>query len=89
MSPIAAFINRPEKWGFANLKKNKKKERDSTTFDNEDLSWMDLDPQTHQENFFIDVAAVTSPFGPGESSQARNHPVESTHVEDVDDDSES
>jgi hypothetical protein len=27
--------------------------------------------------------------GNGESSQARNPPVESTHVEDVDDDSES
>jgi hypothetical protein len=35
--------------GFANFFKKIKKERDSsshpTTFDNEDLSWMDLDPQ--------------------------------------------
>jgi hypothetical protein len=36
-----------------------------------------------------DVANVSLPCGPGESSQARNPPVESTHVEDVDDDSES
>ena len=46
---------------------------------------MDLD----QENVCIDVATVSLPSGPGESSQARNPPVESTHVEDVDDDSES
>jgi hypothetical protein len=52
-------------------------------------STMDLDPQTHQENVCTDVATVSLPSGPGESSQARNPPVESTHVEDVDDDSES
>jgi hypothetical protein len=50
---------------------------------------MDLDPQTHQENVCIDVAIVSLPSGPGESNQAQNPPVESTHVEDVDDDSES
>jgi len=50
---------------------------------------MDLDPQPHQENVCTDVATVSLPSGPGESSQAWNPPVESTHVEDVDDDSES
>jgi hypothetical protein len=35
------------------------------------------------------VAPVSLPSGTGESSQAQNPPVESTHVEDVDDDSES
>jgi hypothetical protein len=68
--------------------KSKKKETQPTTFDNEDLSWMDLYPQTHQENVCTDVATVSLPSGPGESSQAWNPPVESTHVEDVDDDSE-
>ena len=63
-----------------------------TTFDHEDLSWMDLDPKPHQENVAIDVAQptpVSLPSGPGESSQAQIPPVESTHVENVDDDSES
>jgi hypothetical protein len=32
---------------------------------------------------------MSLPSGPKESSQARNPPVESTHVEDVDDESES
>jgi hypothetical protein len=50
---------------------------------------MDLDPHPHQENVCIDVATVSLPSGLGESSQARNPPVESTHVDDVDDDSES
>jgi hypothetical protein len=50
---------------------------------------MDLDPQLHQENVCTDVVAVFLPFGIGESSQARNPLVESTHVEDVDDDFES
>jgi len=38
-----------------------------------------------------DAAPVSLPFGPGESSQAQNPPVQSTHVENVesDDDSES
>ena len=45
--------------------------------------------QTHQENVCIDVATVSLPSGPRESGQARNPPVESTHVEDVDDESES
>jgi hypothetical protein len=35
------FFVRLEKWGFANFFK---KETQPTTFDNEDLSWMDLDP---------------------------------------------
>jgi hypothetical protein len=49
---------------------------------------MDLDLEPHQENLCTDVAPVSLPSGPGESSQAQNSPVESTHVEDVDDDSE-
>jgi hypothetical protein len=64
-------------------------ETQPTTFDNEDLSWMDLDLEPHQENVCTDVAPVSLPSGPGESSQAQNPPVESTHIEDVDDDSES
>jgi hypothetical protein len=58
-------------------------------FDNEDLSWIHLDPQPHQENVCTDIATVSLPSGPEESSQARNPLVESTHVEDVNDDSES
>jgi hypothetical protein len=64
-------------------------ETQPAAFDNEDLSWMDLDPQPHKENVCSDVATVSFLSGPGESNQARNPPVESTHVEDVDDDSES
>ena len=37
----------------------------------------------------LQVATVSLPSGPGESSQTQNPAVESTHVEDVDDDSES
>jgi hypothetical protein len=59
------------------------------TFDHEDLSWMDLDPEPHQENVCINVAPISLPSRPGESSQAQNPPVQSTHVENVDDDSES
>jgi hypothetical protein len=36
-----------------------------------------------------DSSQAWNPPGPGESSQAWNPLVESTHVEDVDDDSES
>ena len=50
---------------------------------------MDLDPQAHQENVCTDVATVSLPFRTRESCQALNPLVESTHVEDVDDDSES
>jgi hypothetical protein len=50
---------------------------------------MDLDPQRHQENVCTDVAVISLPSRPGESRQAQNPPIESTHVEDVDDDSES
>jgi hypothetical protein len=74
--------------GFAIFFFKVNKETQPTPFDNEDLSWMDLDPQTHQENVCNDVAIVSLPSGPGESSQAQNPLVESTHVEDVDDDSE-
>jgi hypothetical protein len=52
------------------------------------MQWI-LDPQPHQENVCTDVVVVSLPSGPGESSQAWNPLVESTHVEDVDDDSES
>jgi hypothetical protein len=64
-------------------------ETQPTTFDHEDLSWMDLDPEPHQENVCTDAAPVSLPSGPGESSQAQNPPVQSTHVENVDDESES
>ena len=66
-------------------------ETQPAAFDNEDLSWMDLDPLAppHDENVGTDVAAVPLFSGPGESSHAQNPPVESSHVEDVDDDSES
>ena len=52
---------------------------------------MDLDPEPHQENVCTDVAPISLPSGPRESSQAQNPPVQSTHVESVesDDDSES
>jgi hypothetical protein len=36
-----------------------------------------------------DAAPVSLPSGPGKSSQAQNPLVQSTHVENVDDDSES
>jgi hypothetical protein len=64
-------------------------ETQPAAFDHEDLSWMDLDPEPHQENVCTDAAPVSLPSGPGESSQAQNPPVQSTHVENVDDDSES
>ena len=56
-------------------------ESQPAAFDNEDLSWMDLDPLPQQEDVDIDVAVGPVPSGPGESSHAP--------VEDVDDDSES
>jgi hypothetical protein len=43
-------------------------ETQPTTFDHEYLSWMDLDPEPHQENVCIDAAPVSLPSGPGESS---------------------
>ena len=55
-------------------------ETQPTTFDNEDLSWMDLDPLPQSEDLNIVVGRV--PSGPGESSQ--NPIFESSHVEDVD-----
>ena len=36
-----------------------------TTFDNEDLSWLDLDPLPQQQDVGVDVGHV--PYGPGES----------------------
>ena len=56
-------------------------ESQPAAFDNEDLSWMDLDPLPQQEDVEIDVVVGLVPSGPGESSHAP--------VEDVDDDSES
>jgi hypothetical protein len=64
-------------------------ETQPAAFDHEDLSWMDLDPEPHQENVCINAAPVSLPSGPGESNKAQNPPVQSTHVENVDDDSES
>jgi len=64
-------------------------ESQPAAFDNEDLSWMDLDPQPREENVCTDVAVVSLPSGPGESSQAQIPPTQPTHVEDLDDDSES
>jgi hypothetical protein len=64
-------------------------ETQPAAFDHEDLSWMDLDPEPHQENVCTDVAPVSLPSRLGESSQAQNPPVETTHIENVDDDSES
>jgi hypothetical protein len=64
-------------------------ETQPAAFDNENLSWMDLDPKPHQENLCTNVAPVPLPSGPRESSQAQNPPVESNQVGDVDDDSES
>jgi hypothetical protein len=49
------------------------------TFDNEDLSWMDLDPLPQPKD--LNIGRV--PSGPRESSQ--NPILESSHVEDVDD----
>lgn len=54
-------------------------------FDNEDLSWMDLDPPLQGE--------ISQPSGPGESSQ--NPTVEATHSDakegedDIDDPNDS
>jgi hypothetical protein len=50
-------------------------ESQAPTFDNEDLSWMDLDPLPQPE--------VRIPSGPGESS--RNPTVGSIHIEDEED----
>ena len=53
-------------------------ETQPTAFDHEDLSWMDLDPEPHQENVATGAAQpahVSLPSGPGESSQAQNPPV--------------
>ena len=63
-------------------------ETQPTSFDHEDLSWRDLDHESHQENVCTNAAPISLPPGPRESSQAHNPPVESTHVENVDDDSE-
>jgi hypothetical protein len=51
-------------------------ESQAPTFDNEDLSWMDLDPLPQPE--------VQIPSGPGESSGIHNPHVgsQSIHVED-------
>ena len=41
-------------------------ETQPTTFDNEDLSWLDLDPLRQQQDVGVDVGQV--PFGRGKSS---------------------
>jgi hypothetical protein len=64
-------------------------ETQPAAFDHEDLSWMDLDPEPHQQNVCTDAAPVSLPSKPGESSQAQNPPIQSTHVENVNEDSKS
>jgi hypothetical protein len=53
-------------------------ENQAPTFDNEDLSWMDLDPFPQPKA--LNIGQVPLPPGLGESS--RNPIVESSHVED-------
>ena len=62
-------------------------ETQPVAFDNEDLSWLDLDPLLQQQDVGVDVGHV--PFGPGESSQVAQ--AQAPHIEDrdVDDGSES
>lgn len=62
-------------------------ESQPTAFDNEDLYWMYLDPLSQLEDLRIGLELV--PSSPREPSQARNPHFESSHVEDVDDDSKS
>ena len=62
-------------------------ETQPAAFDNEDLSWLDMDPLPHEQDVNLDVVQLLS--GPGESTQAPNPQVESSHVEHVDDDSDS
>ena len=62
-------------------------ETQPAAFDNEDLSCLDMDPLPHEQDVNLDV--VQLPSGPGESSQAPTPHVESSHVEHVDDDSDS
>ena len=62
-------------------------ETQPAAFDNEDLSWLDLDPLPQQQDVGVDVGHV--PSGPGESSQVAQ--AQAPHIEDqdVDDGSKS
>ena len=51
-----------------------------TAFDNEDLSWLDLDPLPQQQDVGVDVGHV--PSRPGESSQVAQG--QAPHIEDQD-----
>ena len=62
-------------------------ESQPTAFDNEDLSWMDLDPLPQQQDVGVDVGHV--PSGPGESSQVAQAHAPHIEDQDVDDGSES
>ena len=62
-------------------------ESQPAAFDNEDLSWLDLDPLPQQQVVGVDVGHV--PSRPGESSQVAQ--AQAPHIEDqdVDDGSKS
>ena len=55
-------------------------ETQPATFDNEDLSWLDLDPLPQQQDVGVDVGHV--PSGLGESSQVAQ--AQARHIEDQD-----
>ena len=55
-------------------------ETQPAAFDNEDLSWLDLDPLPQQQDVGVDVGHL--PFGPGESSQVAQ--AQEPHIEDQD-----
>ena len=55
-------------------------ETQPATFDNEDLSWLDLDPLPQQQDVGVDVGHV--PSGLGESSQVAQ--AQAPHIEDQD-----
>ena len=46
-------------------------ETQPAAFDHEDLSWMDLDPEPHQENVCTDATPVSLPSGPGNQARLR------------------
>ena len=53
-----------------------------STFDNEELSWMNMDPLTHPKDLNIIFGWVLSRL-----RGSRQNPIfESSHVEDIDDD---
>ena len=62
-------------------------ETQPTTFDNDDLLWLDLDPLPQQQDVGVSVGHV--PSGPGESSQVAQAHAPHIEDQDVDDGSES